>query len=198
MPKSVARYAEMSLLAPVEGENIFTLFKVAYNPECVSPEQVPDRIRAIVRGWGQGPAGRRAKKETGGDFNWGDLAHWAPAIHWRDGILSVEAPVPHALHIVSHDERLLDSEPSDQPASGIASQEKERLIQVAQVAYSGFLLDNPNDYLAEIILSAIESASSANSGQTAAEIVAGTLESDAGELEQVAQAFRDHTEHDIG
>ncbi len=199
MPKSVAGYAVMSLLALVERENIFTLFKVAYNPECVSPEQVPDRIRAIVRAWGRTRQGRTARKETEDDFNWGDLANWLPMIHWTDGILSIETIFLSDQHIVAHDERLLvaaSDEPTSSSSPATTPSETTKLIQAAQAAYSGTLLDNPDDYLAEIILGAIGSANGDDTVQTVAEIAAGMLESDAGELERVAKALRDYAEED--
>ena len=200
--------AFLNLLALVEGENIFTLFRVTYDSKKVAPDQVVDRVRRKVRRWGRTATGQRAQVAADGDFNWGDLASYTSghpnrAIPWTNGIIAVEAILLTSSQIVAHDELLMQTpaRKNKSASAPITSSNgdliakidlalAQPLIDAAKEAYSGMLLDNPNDYIAQIILNVIESGvGSASKHQTAGDIAAAMLESDAEELKAVAESL---------
>src|SRR3990172_1826465 len=80
MPRRRKNDTKVALVRRVESENATYIDLFACAPGVADPEKA---MRAAIAEFLATPAGRRAFKETGDDFNWGDSLMCVPASIWK-------------------------------------------------------------------------------------------------------------------
>ena len=92
---------KVALVRRVESENATYIDLFACAPGVADPEKA---MRAAIAEFLATPAGRRAFKETGDDFNWGDSLMCVPASIWKRHGLRLINPQERKVVLVDQDE----------------------------------------------------------------------------------------------
>jgi len=100
MPKK-KNDTKVALVRRVESENATYIDLFACAPGVADPEKA---MRAAIAEFLATPAGRRAFKETGDDFNWGDSLMCVPASIWKRHGLRLINPQERKVVLVDQDE----------------------------------------------------------------------------------------------